>query len=677
MRALEAIRNANRPGPPEHSVALRVACLGAVIVAIAASASMGEISGVTAFCGIGLASVGMAFSYATRSHPPAWTKVLVAAGAIGVSVWFFQAVTGPVDGVANVEEPLIVLLVSILVLHSFHVPSRRDLTFSLAAAAGLMAVGGAQAIDLRFGLYALAWAVFSLAGLTLMWRSASGGGSMSVGVLASILAAVGAAAFAIFLILPAPTVAAKLDLFDKAGIGGSVGVPGALAGDGGSPSQLARSGSPTGPTRVGGYLGFANSLDTALRGKLDNTLLMLVRAQRPSYWVGETFNSWNGQSWASTNSPSHTVRETSPFVVPPFTGSSAPAESDLQTFYVVGSTANLVFHAEAANELWFPTSKIYVSSDGTIVSPIGLGKGAIYSVESQVVAPTATQLQDDSSRATLPSALEDSYLQLPHAYPRAEALARSVIAKDHTTYARVESLIAWIGTHTRYSLDIPPLPPGADTVNEFLFGNRVGFCEQISTSLAVMLRSLGIPAREVVGYVPGSYNPVTDLYQVRADDAHAWVQVWFPGYGWQSFDPTAVVPLANPSPGTAALHDLGAAVRRIPFAPVLAVLLGTGSVVVLLRWRRARPRTWTESIAKSAERAGRRAGHPRLPAQTLAEYAAILDATSPNGSGAWGQLATPVEASVYGGRAIPRAAQRQMVIRARHLRRRRPTHPGG
>ncbi len=671
MRTLEAIRNANRPGPPEHSIALRGACLGAVIIAIAAAASMGEIAEATALWGIGLASVGMGFSYATRSRPPVWTKIVVAVGAIAVSIWFFHAVSGPMAGIANVEDPLIVLLLSILVLHSFHVPSRRDLTFSLAAAAGLMAVTGAQAIDLRFGWYALAWAVFSLAGLTLMWKSASGGGRLSLKLIASVVSAVGAAAAAVFLVLPAPTVAAKLSLFAKAGIGGAVGVPGALAGDAGSPSQLARPGSPTGPTRVGGYLGFANSLDTALRGKLDNTLLMLVRAQRPSYWVGETFNSWTGTSWTSTNNPSHTVRETSPFVLPPSTGSSAPAQSDLQTFYVVGATANLVFHAEAVNELWFPTSKIFVSSDGTIVSPIGLGKGAIYSVQSEVVAPTPAQLQTDSSGETLPSALETSYLQLPHAYPRAEALAKSITAGDPTTYSRVESLIAWMGTHTRYSLDIPPLPPGADTVNEFLFGNRVGFCEQISTSLAVMLRSIGIPTREVVGYVPGPYNPVTDLYQVRADDAHAWVQVWFPGFGWQSFDPTAVVPLANPSPGTTALHDLGTAVGRIPFVPVSAVLLGAGCCAVVLRWRRTRPRTWTERVARSAERAGRRSGNPRLPAQTLTEFATILDGALGNGSTAWRQLASPVEASVYGSCKIPPDAQRQMELRARQLRRRR------
>jgi len=292
-------------------------------------------------------------------------------------------------------------------------------------------------------------------------------------------------------------------------------------------------------------------------------------------------------------------------------------------------------------------------------------------VESQVAAPTSDELRKAAGGATLTAATEKSYLQLPHAYPRVEALARSITASDHTSYDRVQALIAWIGKHTRYSLNIPPLPAGADTVDEFLFGNRVGFCEQISTSLAVMLRSIGIPTREVVGYVPGSYNPVTDLYEVRADDAHAWVQVWFPGYGWQSFDPTAVVPLANPAPGTTALHDLGAALRHIPLVPASGALLGVGVAFVLLRWRRSRPRTWTERIARSAERAGRHAGHPRRPAETLLEYAAILDNILGSGSVAWRQLASPVEASVYGGHEISPEAQRQMVAQARRLKRRR------
>jgi transglutaminase-like putative cysteine protease len=629
---------------------------------------MGEMAETTAFGAIGLVALGMVFSYLTRHHPPGWVKIVVAAGAIGASVWFVHAVSAPAADITSVEDPLTVLLVSVLVLHSFHVPSRRDLMFSLAASGGLMAVAGAQAIDLIFGLYVVAWAGCTIWGLVEMWASASGGGRLAPTRLGVVLTTVIVAAAAVFLVLPAPQVAAKLNLLSRAGDGGSIGVPGALAGDAGSPSQLSRPGTPNGPTRVGGYLGFAGSLDTALRGKLGNTVVMLVRAQRPSYWVGETFNTWNGESWSATNSATHALYQQSPFILPVPVASGASGQEDLQTFYVENSTANLVFHAQSATELWFPSSKIYDSADGTIVSPIGLGKDAIYSVESQVSTPTASQLRTAQGGTQLPAAVEESSLQLPHAYPRVEALAKRITAGDTTNYARVESLIAWMGAHTHYSTDIPPLPAGADTVDEFLFGNRVGFCEQISTSLAVMLRSIGIPTREAVGYVPGPYDPITDLYQVRANDAHAWVQVWFPGFGWQSFDPTAVVPLASPAPGTVALDDIGHALKRIPIVPVAGALFSLALAAAFVQWRRSRPLTWAERIARSAERAGRRAGRPRRPHETFGEYVTTLDDLTGGGSKAWRQLAVPVDASAYGGHDPTPEVQRQMVTRARRLR---------
>ena len=255
--------------------------------------------------------------------------------------------------------------------------------------------------------------------------------------------------------------------------------------------------------------------------------------------------------------------------------------------------------------------------------------------------------------------------QLPHPYPRVLALARAVTAHDTTTYAKVQSLIHWIGAHTHYSENIPPLPAGADTVDEFLFGNRVGFCEQISTSLAVMLRSLGIPAREAVGYVPGGYNPITDLYQVHADDAHAWVQVWFPGYGWQNFDPTAAVPLSAPSPGSTALHDValgpaprppGAGRRRAGGGRP-----GRGPACAGAGPGRRRGRSgWRAAPSAPAVAPAGRAG----PSETLAEYAARLDEPAPDRRrrrGAGWRLS--VEASAYGGHDPPPAGA------ARHGRR--------
>jgi hypothetical protein len=89
-----------------------------------------------------------------------------------------------------------------------------------------------------------------------------------------------------------------------------------------------------------------------------------------------------------------------------------------------------------------------------------------------------------------------------------------------------------------YDLSIPPQREEMDAVEYFLFEQKRGYCEHFSSSLAVMARSLGIPARVATGYVPGDYNPFTGLYEVRASYAHAWVEVYFPGYGWSTFDPT-------------------------------------------------------------------------------------------------------------------------------------------
>jgi transglutaminase-like putative cysteine protease len=669
VSVVAAVRRANQPGVPEDSVRLRVAGLGAVLVAIAACASLDDIGWPAALGAMVLVSAAAAFSHATRARPPWWVKTLVAIGAVAAFVWFFHMVLSPAAGITSIVTPLTELLVAVLVVHSFHMPSRRDLLFALAASAGLMAVGGSLAIDLDFGLYVVAWAGFGLWSLTEMWVSASGGGRIAAPGLVLALAAASSAAAAVFLVLPAPVVASRASFIDRAGAGGSIGVPGGLAGDSGVAAQLSRPGNADSRIGVGGYLGFAGSLDTALRGGLDHTLVMQVRAQRPSYWVGETFDTWQGQSWTeSQGAPRRALRGGSPFVLPVPVGDLLVGQSDLQTFYVASTTANLVFHSETADELWFPTSKVYVSADGTVVSPIGLGRGSIYSVASQVNAATPAQLRADDLAYTLPAPVQQQEVQLPHAYPRVLALARSVTAGDTSTYAKVESLIHWMGTHTHYSLNIPPLPPGADTVDEFLFGNRTGFCEQISTSLAVMLRSLGIPAREAVGYVPGGYDPITDLYQIYADDAHAWVQVWFPGYGWQSFDPTAVVPLASPSPGSVALADIGGALRRIPPVPVVAVLGLTGLVVVAVRRYRSRPATWAEAVARQVERAGRRAGRPRRSSETLAEYAADLDQLSGNEESTWSRLASTVAASAYGGHDPPPEEQRALAAEARRTR---------
>lgn len=645
---LEAVRKANAPKPPESSVRLRVAAGTTVLTGLLAASFEHEISRETAALSALLVAVGMVFSHRTRERTSSWVKIGVAIGALAAMAWFVAQLShGPPGDITTVEDPLTILFAWILIVHSFHVPARRDLVFALAGSAALMAVAAAQAVDMTFGLFALAWVTGALWTLLEMGAATAGRRAPGLRLAGASAGAVVALAVAVFLLLPAPTEAVRLDFRSSPSPAGPVPGSGSLAGDSGSAVQLSHPGQVTGRLRVGGYLGFAGSLDTAVRGTLGKQLIMQVRASVPSFWIGETFDHWTGESWSSSYTRSTTIEGGSPFSLPPPQGgSSQPGHDDLQTFYIRDATADLVFHADDADELWFPASRVYVGRDDSVVSPVGIGQGTVYSVDSAVTDPTPDEL-----RATPPpQGVPSTYTQLPKPYLDVKQLAESVTEGDRTSYDRIQSLITWIGANTRYSTDIPPLPPGADSVEEFLFGNRTGYCEQISTALTVMLRTLGIPAREAVGYVPGSYNPVTDLYQVRAEDAHAWVQAWFPGYGWVSFDPTAVVPNANPSPGVTALHIVGRFVTGLPWSPigvVTAVVAAGYAGAAVDRRRRARRRlTPAEAAVRRMERAGRRAGRPRAPAETVTEYAAALE-------GRWPEVARAVDASAYGGLALP------------------------
>jgi hypothetical protein len=217
------------------------------------------------------------------------------------------------------------------------------------------------------------------------------------------------------------------------------------------------------------------------------------------------------------------------------------------------------------------------------------------------------------------------------------------------TYDKVTAIDRWMATHVRYTTDIPPLPAGADAVDTFLFGTRRGYCEQISTATVVMLRSLGIPAREAVGYVPGSYNPITDLYDIQAKDAHAWVQVWFPGYGWQNFDPTATVPLANPTPGSVLAHDVGHNLARLPWLPLSLAVVVVAAVAWTRRRRNRRPATWAHQVAADLARGGARIGCPRRTDETLSAYGARLARAAPEHRMGLATVTELVERSTYGG----------------------------
>jgi hypothetical protein len=135
----------------------------------------------------------------------------------------------------------------------------------------------------------------------------------------------------------------------------------------------------------------------------------------------------------------------------------------------------------------------------------------------------------------------------------AERLARG----QDTPYDVVRA----VQRHLRSEYAYSERPPSQEyPLAAFLFEDRIGYCQQFSGAMALMLRMLGIPARVAAGFTPGSYNRDTGEYRVRDLDAHSWVEVWFTRVGWVPFDPTpSVAPADSQSSVDAASASGGAA----------------------------------------------------------------------------------------------------------------------
>jgi hypothetical protein len=154
-----------------------------------------------------------------------------------------------------------------------------------------------------------------------------------------------------------------------------------------------------------------------------------------------------------------------------------------------------------------------------------------------------------------------------------------------------------------------------------------------------MLRSLGVPARLAVGFAPGERNPFTGLWEVKAKDAHAWAEVWFPGIGWQPFDPTAKVPFAGDPYSSAAGAGLATFLKaRLPHIPdwapaalavAVVVVIPTATLLWVAADRRRRRREydalpWAAKQLERLEQAGAARGRSRRQHESASRYADVL-----------------------------------------------------
>jgi transglutaminase-like putative cysteine protease len=165
-----------------------------------------------------------------------------------------------------------------------------------------------------------------------------------------------------------------------------------------------------------------------------------------------------------------------------------------------------------------------------------LQTGDQYRVRAVLLNPTRKDLRNAGDN--YPAWVKERYLQIPdNVKANVSQLATQITDGQATTFDKVEAVTNYLRQNMTYSETIPSPPLGMDPVNWFLFNWKSGFCNYYASSEVLLLRSVNIPARMVVGYAQGKINEF-GVYSVRGQDAHAWPEVYFPNIGWVEFEPT-------------------------------------------------------------------------------------------------------------------------------------------
>ncbi len=297
------------------------------------------------------------------------------------------------------------------------------------------------------------------------------------------------------------------------------------------------------------YYGFDTRLDLSYRGGLSDEVMMYVRSPAWSYWRSHAFDAYDGRTWIQSD-PSVEVWERDGALFDLNREGVLWLREDyfVQTYAIVQPMPNLVFTAGNPIHLYIAADEIGIDKTGGIRLGEPLRPGMVYSVMSLRQDYTPEELKSATRNYPLDIA---PYFQLSDTITeRTWELAQELTQDAPTVYDKVIAVRDYLLATYPYDYFPPPQAPNTDAVDQFLFVDQRGVCEHYVSAFVVMLRTLGIPARLVSGFGSGDYNAFTNYYEVRANDAHAWAEVYFPGYGWVPFDPT---PGWNGSPQTGAI----------------------------------------------------------------------------------------------------------------------------
>ncbi len=259
-------------------------------------------------------------------------------------------------------------------------------------------------------------------------------------------------------------------------------------------------------------------------------------------WRGVTLNSFNGKKWFNDNAEPMAIPEESyqRFLVPrPAGWEHRPYHPLRYRVLRAGLSTDVLFAAAEPREI-SGIRLLNMDQTGSLHNPANFSAPFAYDVVSDTGVPSQRDLRNSSS--DYPEDIRLVYLRLPHTMdPRIVDLARSITASAANNYDRAAAVQSYLRDNFKYTLDPPSIEP-ADPVGSFLFRSKSGYCEYFAAAMAVMLRTLSVPTRLVNGFQTGTYNSIGKDFVVRARDAHSWVEVYFTGYGWVTFDPTPADP---------------------------------------------------------------------------------------------------------------------------------------
>jgi transglutaminase-like putative cysteine protease len=261
-----------------------------------------------------------------------------------------------------------------------------------------------------------------------------------------------------------------------------------------------------------------------------------LEAERGVKWRGIGLTTFDGKRWFNRNLLSAKVARNRSFTFrPEVFHPNQPPEPLRYTVTLQPVASDALFMALQPVELIGNFRDIWLDEAASVYLRFGSSSLVRYSATSDLAEPDPYTLR--TANAPIPKLIEEIYLQLPPVNPAVRQMAFDITQGKTSTYDKVRAIEDYLHANYGYTLDLPTAMP-EDPIAYFLLDLKRGHCEFFASAMAVMLRSLGIPARLVNGFLQGSFNELSGQYTVRASDAHTWVEVYFPEYGWVSFDPT-------------------------------------------------------------------------------------------------------------------------------------------